>query len=1385
MTAQFTRVRRPRQSTNPPSPAANQHAAQRTPASMLGNQLMQALQPKLAVNAPNDTYEQEADRLASQATQMTTPSAQAAENGRDEKKRADAVQTKSLASQVTPLSATAQREAVSPKEDEESLTQASAVQRAEKSEEKKKEPPKQESGKREMKQDDEKRVRPPRGGAPEVDDKKKKDKDEAQANGAKTVQRAPKEEEKKKPETTKKEGKKKEDEKAVQKKDNAAGSPMPEQTEAELARQSQGGRPLDAATRSSFEPAFGADFSGVRIHDDAEAARLSNQLNARAFTHGEHIFFGAGNYQPGDAPGRQLLAHELTHTLQQGAARPAATQRASRGAQHNANLPSSPRRIGRTMVQRADGDTSEGLNALDDANDTEAQTVPEYTTSGRGDARFEPLFAAIREVGPSLPTSTGHYFPAGAEDGLLFDKVQAPAFKLSMPGVTTYTARYGTNYGQFARFRDYGRRAPNQRAIWLREVTDSGIRDKMNAKLRQNVGGSDTAFAEARQKPIRLVRVPVQGGGRGSGGGRSEILLFGTENDVVSLLKAPNWGRSRGSATAPAKQMQVDHVVELQIGNWGAHNRANTIENMALLDRFPNAASGDFIRQYISGRVRRLIEHVYAQQAEQMAATQEPARPTSRRGRREPATPRTELDAAVDAVKRRFHIEFDAVEPASGRGAPTVTDQDYWTRREIQDGLHLNNAQITSHDSLADVLGSRSEVFVFNRRTGGKHKSFRWPGSYVLPEEENWLAPFKISQKAFPGTTGDVNQRDNFGALTVVLQEPRFSGQDQSTRLSIEFPLELERIYSARYAGYINVNRAKGLLNRNAERLGVELPPLSPVTFDEFDILDTGVYLRGRIMPNVPILRGTEIDFELDRGDLRVSKTFTANDVSVPAPLRIDAASLTISAGTRSGVQVAGRADFGIDRVGTGFLEARTRLVGRRPQFSMAGGFDFDSQLFDPAHIEMRYADGQFSGEGTIGIPRGKVRGIRSARLRMSYAENRFSADGVVQPEVPGVREGTLSLVYSEQEGLVISGSLQLEENPALRSGSIEARIERKPDGSYKVHAAGTAEPKIPGVSSRIAVTYDDGAFDAEVTAAYARGMINGSLRVAATNRAVNQESGQPEGEPTENITVYGGGQVTIRFSPWLQGTAGLRLLPNGEIEVTGSIGLPSTVNIFDARRFDRNIFRVNIDIPIVGVSVLGQRIGIFATIGGGLDLTAGIGPGQLRDLSLTVTYNPAHEEETHIVGHGELFIPADAGLRLFIRGGLGAGIPIVSATAGVEVGGQLGLEGAARAAVDVDWTPQQGIVLDALGEIYVEPRLKLDVSAYVEVEADLLLKTVELYSNRWNLANYEIGSNLRFGVRFPIHYAETEPFDISIDDLEFQIPEIDAESILSSILSD
>jgi hypothetical protein len=79
---------------------------------------------------------------------------------------------------------------------------------------------------------------------------------------------------------------------------------------------------LEPAIRAYFEPRFGYDFSQVRVHSDREAAASARGLNAQAFTIGSDILFGAGRYQPETAVGRRLLAHELTHVVQQGRSAP-------------------------------------------------------------------------------------------------------------------------------------------------------------------------------------------------------------------------------------------------------------------------------------------------------------------------------------------------------------------------------------------------------------------------------------------------------------------------------------------------------------------------------------------------------------------------------------------------------------------------------------------------------------------------------------------------------------------------------------------------------------------------------------------------------------------------------------------------------------------------------------------------------------------------------------------------------------------------------------------------------------------------------------------------------------------------------------------------------
>ena len=114
-----------------------------------------------------------------------------------------------------------------------------------------------------------------------------------------------------------------EDEALIQTK--TAGDVNPEVTSevsAGIQSQQGGGQPLTESERSFFEPRFGIDFSKVRVHNDTQAASLTQSVNARAFTTGRDIYFGQGQYQPESSEGQRLLAHELTHYVQQVGSQP-------------------------------------------------------------------------------------------------------------------------------------------------------------------------------------------------------------------------------------------------------------------------------------------------------------------------------------------------------------------------------------------------------------------------------------------------------------------------------------------------------------------------------------------------------------------------------------------------------------------------------------------------------------------------------------------------------------------------------------------------------------------------------------------------------------------------------------------------------------------------------------------------------------------------------------------------------------------------------------------------------------------------------------------------------------------------------------------------------
>ncbi|MET0576358.1 MAG: DUF4157 domain-containing protein, partial [Mesorhizobium sp.] len=105
---------------------------------------------------------------------------------------------------------------------------------------------------------------------------------------------------------------------AVQRKSASPGGTVQRNAAAAAARAvSQGGAPLSPQERAYFEPRFGRDFSGVRIHTHDAAIKAARDIDARAYTLGRNIAFAAGEFEPGTRRGGMLLAHELAHTVQQ------------------------------------------------------------------------------------------------------------------------------------------------------------------------------------------------------------------------------------------------------------------------------------------------------------------------------------------------------------------------------------------------------------------------------------------------------------------------------------------------------------------------------------------------------------------------------------------------------------------------------------------------------------------------------------------------------------------------------------------------------------------------------------------------------------------------------------------------------------------------------------------------------------------------------------------------------------------------------------------------------------------------------------------------------------------------------------------------------------
>lgn len=245
-------------------------------------------QPKLTTGRPGDKYEREADAIADKVT-SNQPSGNIGHQ-----QPISAVQKADLKEEEKPVQKAAE------KKEEEKPLQKAAVKKEE-------EQPIQKAA---VEKEEEKAVQK----APEKEEDQPLQK-ASEKEKEEPVQKAPEKEEEERVQMASDNDK---EEEGVQAKEGGAkqfsGSAA---VSAQLGKDSRSGMPLPAPIRQNMESGFGTSFQQVRIHTDANAVEMSRAIGAKAFTHGRDIYFNSGYYTPESQQGRHLLAHELTHVVQQ------------------------------------------------------------------------------------------------------------------------------------------------------------------------------------------------------------------------------------------------------------------------------------------------------------------------------------------------------------------------------------------------------------------------------------------------------------------------------------------------------------------------------------------------------------------------------------------------------------------------------------------------------------------------------------------------------------------------------------------------------------------------------------------------------------------------------------------------------------------------------------------------------------------------------------------------------------------------------------------------------------------------------------------------------------------------------------------------------------
>ncbi|APV49331.1 hypothetical protein BWI17_06335 [Betaproteobacteria bacterium GR16-43] len=946
--------------------------------------------------------------------------------------------------------------------------------------------------------------------------------------------------------------------------------------------------------------------------------------------------------------------------------------------------------------------------------------------------------------------------PGGAPTGAGGGGPAAPQYVVATPlQVPPIKARHSSTYELLA--------SAKPSALKRAKAYDSSSRG--TAQVANWVGGVKPILANIPQ-----ARRPPPGGKwklpLSKLGGKKSVEA---DDDATFLdkIKRPDW-----DANGDEKTFQVDHMIEYQLGG------PDEIRNLELLDQAHNGSVGSSF----NSEIRKAV-------ATDLAT---PHVPDAVAGLKVPKSPTFEW------VRDNYEIVFTSVVTRGRNTKRGEQDSMFWSKEAINAVEHVTSLL---PDPGGPKAGTAQKVALQSSTGDTVITRFTVSGTalVVSPGLSGGIAGFTISSVKLTCAGGAAGLADKkipegtaVGNLTGTLDlGPKIAFPENGKVCTLELTKADEdyavRLASSPATGAAATSGSGSKLAANS--IPATFKPLSPMELTDVEF-GTGVRAHAWISPSHPALAGLRLPGEVRNGRAGLFYTVDATTLAkrLPVPgLTVDGASITLGY-DGTDFSVAGSAVFTIRNFGEGSLDAMIDTAGH---FSLEGAFRPDKRLFDQAQMRMWYrSETGFGASGTLGITNpNKIRGIRSASVTATYDHGVFSATGTVMPSIPGVQSAGLGIRYGKDESgadsLLITGDLALAPGiPGLSGGTVHVSLQQR-DEAWKVSAVGDLQPNLPGLNPNIHVTYDEGLFTGELTSSFARGIFSGDVKVGLTNRAVTPEGELSASEPGRDLRLYGAGTLNARLTEHIAGGVGIKVRPRGDLLISGRIGIPGAVTLFDQYpppdRATRDLFKMpTVSVPLFGFSAGKTVIGIALTIDGKITGHAFVGPGRLTAAEINVIdFNPAQPDSLHITGRAQFDLPAEAGVDAAITAAVAGGIGVVIIKGGLQVTAGVAVQAHVTPGVAIDYRPATGMHVHADLAASLSPKLRFGVNGVVEVLANAFVADFTLWSKTWNLAQREVGANLSLGLNVPVdYYSDGRGVVFDPNRVTFTVPELNAETL-------